>query len=336
MKPERIVVAIDSFKGSLTSLEAGNAAAAGIKRVFPECDVEICSLADGGEGTAAALVGSLDGSMVSVKAHDPLGNVIDSEYGIIQKNDKATAVIEMAAAAGITLVSRDRLDIMRASTFGVGELILDAIKRGIHDFIVCIGGSATNDGGAGMLEALGFGLLDQHGKPITRGAVGLMELDSVVLSGIPELSECRFRVACDVTNPLLGENGCAAVFAPQKGAKDTEIPFLDAWMENFAKVTKKAIPSADPDFPGSGAAGGLGFALKTYLGAELLPGAWLVIGASGLEEKIRDADIVVTGEGRIDVQTAMGKAPAEVAKLARKYSKLCIGFSGCIGNGAES
>ena len=334
MRPGRIVVAIDSFKGSLTSEEAGNSAAAGIKRAIPGCEVIVSPLADGGEGTAAALAGSLHGTMIKVKAHDPLGRVIGSEYGIIPGESGQTAVIEMAAAAGITLLSHDELDVKRASTYGVGELILDAINRGIRDFIICVGGSATNDGGAGMLEALGVGLLGADSEPIRRGAAGLRDLTKITLPEVSHLPECRFRVACDVTNPLLGKKGCAAVFAPQKGAEESEIPLLDAWMKNFADRAVEIFPAADPEYPGSGAAGGLGFALRTFLGAELLPGAGLVIGASGLEEKIKSADIVVTGEGRIDAQTAMGKAPSEVAKLAKRYSKPCVALSGCVGAGA--
>ena len=327
MNPKNIVFAIDSFKGSLSSPEAGQAAALGMKRVFPDCDMVVSPLADGGEGTLGALVDGLHGEYVTLDVHDPLGRVITARYGIAG----GSAVIEMAAAAGITLLTRDELNPLAASTYGVGEMIADAIKRGIRRFIIAIGGSATNDGGAGMLEALGFRFLDSEKNPIRRGCEGLSELVSVE---VPELPELDIKVACDVKNPLCGQNGCSFVFAPQKGARPGDLARMDGWLGKYAELMRGHFPGCDPDSEGCGAAGGLGFALKC-LGAELTPGAALVIGATGLEERIKHADLVVTGEGRLDSQTAMGKAPSVVARLAGKYSKPCVAFSGVVGQGAE-
>ena len=328
MKIKKAVAAIDSFKGSLSSVEAGNAAAEGIRRVFPDAEIIVKPLADGGEGTTDALVSGLCGELVRATASDPLGRRINPSYGIVGGK---TAVIEIASAAGITLLSKDELDPMRATTFGVGELISDAIDRGIRDFLIGIGGSATNDGGVGMLTALGFAFSDSDGKPIAKGAAGLERLASIDISHVrPELSECRFRVACDVNNPLCGERGCSAVFSPQKGAKPCDIPRMDSWLSRFAKLTGELFPNADPELPGSGAAGGLGFALRSYLGASLESGVSLVLDAIRLEEDIGTADIIVTGEGRLDAQTAMGKAPAGVAALAKRHGKRCIAFAGSV------
>jgi len=329
----KAVIAIDSFKGSLTSSEAGNAAAEGIRRVFPGADIVVRPVADGGEGTVQALVSGMNGEYVTAEVRDPLGRRITAEYGILPGN---TAVIESAAASGLTLLAEEERDPMETTTFGTGELILDAIGRGCRSFIIGIGGSATNDGGTGCLQALGFGMLDSDGRPVGYGAKGLSQLSEITVGGaLPELRECSFHVACDVTNPLCGEKGCSAVFAPQKGAKDDDIPLMDGWLRRYAELTRRIIPSASPDTPGAGAAGGLGFALMYYLDAELSPGADLVMQQTGLEEAINDADIVITGEGCLDAQTVMGKAPVRVAGLAAKCGKPVIAFSGAVRSGAE-
>ncbi|WP_164170464.1 glycerate kinase [Ruminococcus flavefaciens] len=329
----KVLIAIDSFKGSLTSLEAGRAAERGILRAMPDADVTVKPLADGGEGTAEALITGMGGRTQSVTVHDPLGREITAEYGILPDG---TAVMEMAAAAGLTLLGEEERDIMSASTCGVGEMIADAVSRGCREFIIGIGGSATNDGGAGCLQALGFGLFDGNGAPISRGARGLADLAEITADGaLHELRDCRFRVACDVKNPLCGDNGCSRVFAPQKGAAEEDIPLMDGWLSRYAETMKRTFPQADPNCEGAGAAGGMGFALMFALGAELRSGAELVMEAVAMEQAVQQADIVVTGEGCLDGQTAMGKAPAVLAALAKKYGKPVLAFGGAVGRGAE-
>lgn len=323
----KIVIAIDSFKGSLTSMQSGNAAAEGIRRACPDAEITVRPLADGGEGTVDALVSGLGGEFRSVEVTGPCGKPVTARYGIIG----STAVMEMSAAAGITLVPRGEQDPMKTTTYGVGEMIRDAIEHGCRDLIVGIGGSATNDGGAGMLQALGFGLMNERGEQIQRGSAGLAELARITCENtLPELSECRFRIACDVANPLCGENGCSAVFAPQKGAKPADIPVMDGWLARFAELTRAVRHGADPDYPGAGAAGGLGFAFLSYTNSVLQPGVELILRETRLEEYIRTADIVITGEGQLDAQTAMGKAPVGVARLAKKYGKPVIAFAGSV------
>ncbi len=329
----KVVVAIDSFKGSLTSLEAGNAVREGVLKAHKDAEVVIRPLADGGEGTVEALAIGLGGEMIEAEVTGPLGERVLAKYCIVKGS---TAVIEMAQAAGLPLVPADKRDPMFTTTYGVGELILDAIKRGCRSFIVGIGGSATNDGGTGMLSALGFDFLDQNGEKIAWGARGLEVLESVSgANAIPELRECTFRVACDVNNPLCGERGCSAVYAPQKGASPEAVKIMDAWLGKYAQVAKNAFPSADADYPGAGAAGGLGFAFMTFLGGVLESGISIILDETELEKYIADADVVVTGEGRIDFQTAMGKAPIGVAKLAKKHGKRALAFAGCVTEDAE-
>lgn len=329
----KVLIAIDSFKGSLTSLEAGRAAERGILRAMPNADVTVKPLADGGEGTAEALITGMGGRTQSVTVHDPLGREITAEYGIMPDG---TAVMEMAAAAGLTLLGEEERDIMSASTCGVGEMIADAVRKGCRDFIIGIGGSATNDGGAGCLQALGIGLYDGNGAPISCGARGLADLAEITADGaLHELRDCRFRVACDVKNPLCGEKGCSRVFAPQKGAAEEDIPLMDGWLGHYAETMKRTFPQADPNCEGAGAAGGMGFALMFALGAELRSGAELVMEAVAMEQAVQQADIVVTGEGCLDGQTAMGKAPAVLAALAKKYGKPVLAFGGAVGRGAE-
>lgn len=324
----KVLIAIDSFKGSLTSREAGMAAAEGIKRVYPGAECEVLTVADGGEGTVDALMSALESETVTAKVSDPLGRKIKCQYGITPER---TALMEMSSAAGITLLSEEELNPLVTTTYGVGEMIRDAIGRGCRRFVIGIGGSATNDGGAGMLQALGFSLLDEDGKDISFGAEGLSCLDSISDEKvIKELSECSFRIACDVTNPLCGESGCSAVFGPQKGATAETVKEMDGYLACFAEKTKEIRPLSDKDFPGSGAAGGLGFALRAFLGAELLSGIDLILDEIHIEDKIKNADIVITGEGRIDSQTVMGKAVGGVAEKAKKHGKPVIAFSGAV------
>lgn len=329
-----IVVAIDSLKGSLTSLEAGVAIKQGIEKVYPNAGVTIRPLADGGEGTVEALTLGMGGRLENVLVTGPLGKPVNAVYGILEpltSNDKKTAIIEMSAAAGITLVDEKDRNPLNTTTYGVGEIIKDAIFKGCRHFIVGIGGSATNDGGIGMLQALGYGFHNKNGMLVLFGANGLKELKSITDEEvIPELKECTFRIACDVNNTLCGALGCSAVFGPQKGATPTMIMRMDRWLSNYAALCKEKYPNADKDFPGTGAAGGLGFAFLTFTNAVLESGIKIVLEETRLEEYIKDADIVITGEGRLDSQTAMGKAPIGVAEIAKKHNKKVLAFSGSV------
>ena len=328
-----VLIAIDSFKGSLTSLEAGRAAAEGIKRVFPNAVTEIRPVADGGEGTADALTEGLGGTVEKAEVTGPSGKKVTARYGILPDG---TAVIEMAAASGLTLIPASERDPMHTTSFGTGELIRSAIEKGCRRFIIGIGGSATNDGGIGCLQALGFGMLDENGRQVSFGASGLAQLHDIDMSGVmPQLKECTFNIACDVKNPLCGEKGCSKVFARQKGADDAMIEKMDALLMRYAELTKSFIPTASPDVEGAGAAGGMGFALMNYLGAEMHSGISLILDETGFGDAVKNADIVITGEGCLDSQTAMGKAPAGIAAIAKKYGRPVIAISGIAGKGAE-
>lgn len=323
----KAVIAMDSFKGSLTSMEAGKAAAKGIYKVYPGAEILVKPLADGGEGTVNALVNGMDGTFETVRVTGPLGQPVDAVYGILSEN--RTAVMEMAQASGITLVKKEKRNPLHTTTYGVGEMIRDAIQKGCRRFLMGIGGSATNDGGIGMLQALGYNILNEKGNPVAPGAAGLKELSFISDTHvIPELKECEFHIACDVTNPLCGETGCSAVFGPQKGATPEMVRDMDLWMKQYASLARKLSPKADASIPGTGAAGGLGFAFLGFTNAVLESGIHIILKAAHMEEAIKDADFVITGEGRLDSQTAMGKAPAGVASLAKKYHKPVIAFSG--------
>lgn len=325
----KVVVAIDSLKGSLSSMEAGFAIVDGIHRVDPTTAVTVRPLADGGEGTVEALVAGMNGRTTTALVTGPLGTPVGCQYGIIEETK--TAVIEMSGAAGITLVPVEKRNPLDTTTYGVGEVIKDAITKGCRRFIVGIGGSATNDGGVGMLQALGFGFLDKEGNPIPFGAKGLELLDSITDTNvIPELSECQFKIACDVGNPLCGENGASAVYGPQKGATPSMIMQMDKWLNYYAAVAREKYPHANPKLEGTGAAGGLGFAFVTFTNAVLESGINIVLEETKLADYIKEADLVVTGEGQLDFQTAMGKAPVGVATLAKKHDKPVIAFAGSV------
>lgn len=326
----KVVIAIDSFKGSLSSLQAGSAVKEAILGVNPTATVVVKPLADGGEGTVDAFE---DAKAVTVTVTGPLGRPVDAKYCILPNG---TAVMEMAAAAGITLVSDAQRNPLETTTYGVGEMICDAIGKGCRRFIIGIGGSATNDGGIGMLSALGYDFLDKNGMPVARSGKGLKDIAAIGTEKVlPALSECEFRIACDVENPLCGENGCSAIYGPQKGATAEIIADMDSWLASYAAIARTASPKADPLYPGVGAAGGLGFAFLTFTNAALKSGISLILEEIALENDIKDADIVITGEGRLDAQTVMGKAPIGVAKLAKKYGKKVIAFSGCVTEDAE-
>ena len=325
----KVVVAIDSLKGSLSSIEAGEAIKSGVLKAIPEADVCVRPLADGGEGTVEALALGMGGKLEVVEVTGPLGEKVACTYGILEESK--TAIMEMSGAAGITLVPEEQRNPLHTTTYGVGEVIKDAIAKGCRHFIVGIGGSATNDGGIGMLQALGYGMLDKDGAQVAFGAKGLKDIETITDEFvIPELKECTFRVACDVTNTLCGELGCSAVFGPQKGADPTMIMQMDKWLEDYAKLTSAKYEKANAKQAGTGAAGGLGFAFLAYTNAVLESGIKIILEETKLEDYVKDADIVVTGEGRLDGQTVFGKAPIGVAKIAKKYDKKVIAFAGAV------
>ena len=329
-KKMKAVIAIDSLKGSLSSMEAGYAAADGIRRVHgQDAEIIVRPLADGGEGTVEALVSGMNGIIQNVMVTGPLGTPVNCEYGIIESSH--TAVIEMSGAAGITLVPDEKRNPLYTTTYGVGEVIKDAISKGCRRFIVGIGGSATNDGGIGMLQALGYGFLDKEGKQVPFGARGLEVLEEITDTYVlPELAECEFRVACDVTNILCGEEGCSAVFGPQKGATPSMIMQMDKWLEKYAALAEKKCTKINANQAGTGAAGGLGFAFLSFTNAVLESGIKIVLEETSLEKYMENADIVITGEGRLDGQTAMGKAPVGVACLAKKHNIPVTAFAGSV------
>lgn len=325
----KVTIAIDSLKGSLSSLEAGRAIGTGVKKAWPEAEVCVRPLADGGEGTVEAVTSAMGGEMVTLRVTGPLGEPVDCVYGVIRES--RTAVLEMAGAAGLTLLKDEERNPLKTTTYGVGEVIRDAVKRGCRHFLVGIGGSATNDGGIGMLQALGFGMLDKEGKQVPFGAQGLAVLERIEDGEVmPELRECTFRIACDVTNPLCGPQGCSAIYGSQKGADAEMIAEMDTWMEAYGALTEAKYPGMDSKTPGCGAAGGIGFAFYAFLGGVLESGIKIVLEETRLDDYVKDADIVVTGEGRLDGQTVMGKAPIGVAKTAKKYGKKVIAFSGSV------
>ena len=325
----KVTIAIDSLKGSLTSLEAGHAIETGIKNVYPDAEVCVRPLADGGEGTVEALTCGMGGTLETITVTGPLGSPVSCQYGIL--NESKTAIMEMSAAAGITLVPADKRNPLKTTTYGVGEMISDAIKKGCRRFIVGIGGSATNDGGIGLLQALGYDILDKDGNQVPFGAEGLAQIASIQTDHvIPELSECTFKIACDVNNPLCGPLGASAIYGPQKGATPDMIRDMDAWLGHYAEIAKTVNPEADKNTPGTGAAGGLGFAFSVFTNAVLESGISIVLTETRLEEYVKDADLVITGEGRLDAQTVMGKAPIGVANIAKKFGKKVLAFSGCV------
>lgn len=325
----KVVIAIDSFKGSLTSMEAGYAAKEGILKAC-QADVVVKPLADGGEGTTEALIEGLGGTYVNVEVTGPFGNKVTARYGIMA--DKKTAVMEMAEASGIILIDRKELNPWKASTTGVGEMILDAVNRGCREFIIGIGGSATTEGGIGMLQALGYRFYDADKKLLPPVFESLGKIEKISNENVPEaLQECHFQIACDVTNPLCGENGAVYVYGPQKGVKPEEKEPMDKAMQHYAKKTAEFTRKDNSLVQGAGAAGGLGFAFLSFVpDAKLKSGIDIVIKATELEKELQDADIVITGEGRLDFQTAMGKVPVGVAHLAKKYNCKVIAFAGSV------
>lgn len=325
----KIVIAPDSFKESLSAQAVAQAIEAGFRQVFPDAEYGCLPVADGGEGTVEAMVAATGGRRIEAVVTGPLGQPVNAFYGLA--GDGRTAVIEMAAASGLALISREARDPWRTTSRGTGELILKALDDGARRLIVGIGGSATNDAGAGMLQALGVRLLDAQGLEIGAGGGELGRLDRIDVRGIdPRIAQSTIEVACDVDNPLVGPRGASAVFGPQKGATPEQVAALDANLSHFAAIVARDIGMAVADLPGAGAAGGMGAAMPAFLGARLRPGIDIVMEAVGLEDAIRAADLVITGEGRIDSQTIHGKTPIGVARVAKRHGKPVIAIAGCL------
>ena len=330
----KIVVAPDSFKGSLTAVEVSDAIEQGIREIFPEAEIVKIPMADGGDGTVQCLVNATGGKILREKVTGPLGDEVLASYGIL--GDKKTAVIEMAEASGLTLVPENKRNPLITTTYGTGQLIKAALDQGCRKMIIGIGGSATNDGGAGMLQALGVKLLNQEGKEVGFGGGELKKvfrIDTKYLDN--RLSETKVLIASDVSNPLCGPQGASRIYGPQKGATPKMIKKLDESLAYFAEIIKRDLNKDVKDMPGAGAAGGLGASLMAFLDAELRPGIEIIIEIVKLEQAIKDADLVITGEGKIDGQTIYGKAPIGVAKIAKKYNIPVIAVAAIIGEDAD-
>ena len=331
----KFTIAPDSFKESLSSTDVAEAVRDGVARAAPGSEIACIPMADGGEGTTDALVNATGGRLVSRRVTGPLGGPVDARFGIL--GDGETAVIEMAAASGLPLVPLAERNPLKTTTFGTGELIKAALDEGAAKIIVGIGGSATVDGGAGVAAALGARFLDAAGKPIPPGGGGLDALDRIDLSDLDErIARASVRVACDVTNPLLGERGAARVFGPQKGATPEMVEILDANMARLARVIERDLGRSVAALPGAGAAGGLGAGLVAFLGAELTSGVALVIEAVGLRDRMRGSDLVITGEGRMDAQSAGGKAPIGVASVAAELAIPVVALCGSLSDDVAS
>lgn len=326
----KIVIAPDSYKESLSALEVAQAVASGFRQVFPDAEYVLVPVADGGEGTVDAMVAATGGRREAVAVSGPLGARVEAFYGLT--GDGETAVIEMAAASGLALVPPAQRNPLRTSSRGTGELIRAALDAGARRFILGIGGSATNDGGAGMVQALGARLLDAEGRELDGSGGDLARLDRIDVSALDaRLAECRIEVACDVDNPLTGPRGASAVFGPQKGATPEMVQVLDANLAHLARIVERDLGVSVDRVPGAGAAGGMGAAMLAFFGATLKPGIEIVTAAVDLDAHVRDADLVITGEGRIDFQTVHGKTPIGVARVAKRHGKAVIGIAGSLG-----
>ncbi len=331
----RIVIAPDSFKECLSALSVAQALALGFRHALPDAELELVPMADGGEGTVDALVAATGGSTVPLSVTGPLGDPVDAVYGVL--GDGTTAVIEMASASGLALVPKEQRDPRIATTYGTGELLRAAMDRGATRVIIGIGGSATNDGGAGMAEALGFRFLDASGNPLPRGGVALAKLARIDMSNrFPAIDDCTVQVACDVTNPLCGPNGASLVYGPQKGASPSDVRELDETLRHYADVIRDQLGIEIADLPGAGAAGGLGAGLVAFARGSLRPGVDLVADACHLAERLEGADLVVTGEGKLDGQSIHGKTPVGVAKLAQRAGVPVVAVAGTLGEGYEA
>ncbi|MGN7165424.1 glycerate kinase family protein [Paenibacillus cellulositrophicus] len=327
----KVLVAMDSFKGSVSSCEAGEAVAAGIRSVYPDAQLDVLLLADGGEGTMDAMLAACGGQRRTVSVTGPLREKLIVSYIVLP--DGRTAIIETAAVCGLPLVPEDRRSPMETTTFGIGELVADAIRAGCREVIVGLGGSATNDAGIGMLSALGWSFRSSDGRRLLHGGAGLLEVSSIeppAPGTLAALRACTFYGACDVRNPLYGPEGAAFVYSPQKGAQPAEVKMLDSGLRRFAKLVETTLGADIASFPGAGAAGGLGGAIAGFLGGRMHSGVGLLLEKSGVERRLKGADIVVTGEGRLDRQTSMGKAPLGLAELAGKWGIPVIALAGSV------
>lgn len=331
----KFVFASDSFKGTLSSAEIGAMLCESARAAFPGCDCRSVTMADGGEGSVAAVLSAAGGRTVPVRAHDPLGGAVDAFYGV---TDGGCAVIETAVASGLTLIDEARRDILAASSYGTGELIAHALDAGYADITLALGGSATNDGGAGAMAALGARFLDADGRTLAPNGASLRRIASIDLSHMhPRLAHARFTAMCDVNSPLTGPLGATMTYGPQKGASTPALlGELEAGMENYARALRRAFPGRDVEFPGAGAAGGLGAACALFLGAALKPGAEAVLDLTGFDTLLRDAHLAVTGEGRADAQSVRGKAVAAVAARCKKAGVPLIALVGSAGPGADA
>ena len=326
---KKIIIAPDSFKGSLSSIEVANAIEEGCRNVFPDCATVKIPIADGGEGTTDTLVSAMGGEKIKMQAHNPLMQPIEVEYGLVKAGK--TAVIEMAAASGLTLLSKEEQNPATTTTFGTGEIIKDALQRGCRSFLIGIGGSATNDAGTGMLRALGYRFLNRNGEEMDGTGASLSEICSIDESGImPELKEANITIACDVNNPFSGPNGAASVYAPQKGANEEMTKKLDEGLESFRKLIEKEKSIDLNTIDGAGAAGGLGGGFVAFLHAQLKPGIEMVLKAVDFDRHLHNADLVITGEGKLDKQTAMGKAGSGILQAASKNNVPVIAIGGCV------
>ncbi|MFZ6042139.1 glycerate kinase [Vibrio natriegens] len=330
----KIVIAPDSYKESLSAIEVAEAIEIGFKRVFPDWQYIKCPAADGGEGSVEALVDASGGHLVTTQVVGPLGEPHQAFYGI--SGDRKTAFIEMAAASGIELIPAEQRNPYTTTSYGTGQLIEHALEQGIRHLILCIGGSATNDAGCGMMQAMGVSFQDEQGRELPYGGLALETLAHIDVSELdPRLSECWIEVACDVTNPLTGTNGASYVYGPQKGATTEMVVRLDAALTNFAEVVERDLDKKIIDIPGSGAAGGMGAAFCAFLNANLRPGIDIMTEAVGLEELVQDADLVITGEGRLDSQSINGKVPVGVANIAKRYNLPVIAIAGALADDFE-
>lgn len=331
----KIVIAPDSFKECLTAAQVAQSIENGMRQIFPDADYVQVPVADGGEGTLQSLVDATQGRFIEVTVTGPLGEPVTACFGLLGKGD--TAMIEMAQASGIELVRPETRNPLIATTFGTGELIKAALDLGVRHFIVGIGGSATNDGGAGMLQALGIKLLDDNNQELEHGGAALAKLSHIDLATMDErLKQCTFIAASDVNNPLTGVNGASATFGPQKGATPEMVALLDNALRHYAAIIKRDLGIEVDAVAGAGAAGGMGAALLGFLNAKLKPGIEIVMEAVELAEKVKGADLVITGEGRIDGQTAQGKTPVGVARIAKKEDIPVIALAGSVGSGVEA
>ena len=331
----KIVIAPDSFKDSLSAEKVADAIAAGLSDVLPDAQLITCPMADGGEGTVDAIVAAGNGQLRRQRVQGPLGAPVEAHWGWLP--DSRTAIIEMAEASGLQLVARSERDACISSTFGTGQLIKAALDAGAQRIILAIGGSATNDAGAGALQALGLGLFDEQGESLVQGGLALANVARIELAGLdPRLAEVRFEIAADVNNPLCGEHGASAIFGPQKGAAPEQVRLLDSALSHFADHCATVLPNDVRDEPGSGAAGGLGFAAKAFLGAQFRAGVDVVAELVGLADAVKGADWVITGEGRFDAQTLRGKTPFGVARIAQAQGVPVVVLAGTLGEGYQA